>query len=153
MDCDPPILDEAPSTAAPDQMNIGAGPTAGDCDLGVASVGNSVLCEGGGTGDGDVWVEGVASDVTLWGAADDAEPWGEKPLIKQDLWPVLHRVVAPAHVAHVGFGPLCLQLTKAFALPNPELLESLMRVVRLRYPDWSEREVAQLLYGRYAAAR
>ena len=84
MECDPPILDEAPSTA-PDQFNIGAGPAAGGSDLGVASVGNSVWCEGGGTGDGEVWGEGVAGDVTLWGAAGDAEPWGGKPLIKQDL--------------------------------------------------------------------
>ena len=152
MECDPPILDESLSTA-PHQLNIGAGPAAGGGGLGAASVGNSVLCEEGGTGDGEVWGEGVAGDVTLWGAAGDAEPWRGKPFIKQDLWHALHGVIAPAHVAHDGFGPLCLQLSKAFDLPNPELLEALMRVVRLRHPDWSELEVAQSLYGRYAAAR
>ena len=67
MECGPPILDEAPSTA-PDQLNIGAGPAAGGGDLGVPSGGNSVLCEGGGTEDREVWGEGVAGDVTLWGA-------------------------------------------------------------------------------------
>ena len=86
-------------------------------------------------------------------AAGDAEPWGGKPLIKQDLWHALHREIALTHVVHGGFGPLCLQLSKAFALLNPELLEALMRAVRLRHPNWSEREVAQPLYGRYAAAR
>ena len=95
---------------------------------------NSVLCEEGGTGDGEVWEEGVAGDVILWGAAGDAELWGGKLLIKQDLWHALHRVIAPTHIAHGGFGPLCLQLSKGFALPNPELLEELMRVVRLRHP-------------------
>ena len=99
----------------------------------------------GELGTGKSWLH-----VALWGAAGDAEPWGGKPLIMQDLWHALHRVIAPAHVAHGGFGLLCLQLSKAFALPNPELLEALMRVVGLRQPDWSEREVAQSLYGRYA---
>ena len=44
-------MDKAPSTA-PDHLNIEAGPAAGDGDLGVASVGNIVLYEGGGTGTG-----------------------------------------------------------------------------------------------------
>ncbi|CAM9601324.1 unnamed protein product, partial [Hapterophycus canaliculatus] len=73
--------------------------------------------------------------------------------IQEDLWHVLDRLIGPAYNVHGGFGPLCFSLSKAFSIPNPELLAALTAVIGKRHPSWTEDEVKRSLYGRYASAR
>lgn len=76
-----------------------------------------------------------------------------RPRVQMDLWHVLHRLVEPAHVANGGYGPWCYSLSKAFSIPNPELLSELKAVVKKRHLTWSDKDVGRSLYGQYASAR
>ena len=75
------------------------------------------------------------------------------PRVQQDLWHILDRIISPAHVANGGYGPWCLNLSKAFAIPNPEYLAALKAVIQKRHPAWTDGQVECSLYGRYASAR
>ena len=90
----------------------------------------------------------MACDNDLWEGVSDGEiHWG-KPLIKLDPWHVERRLIQPAHVTNGAYGPWCIHVNKAFAVQHPELLEGLQMVARKRHPGWSERKVAQSLYGK-----
>eukprot|EP00904_Undaria_pinnatifida_P007445 jgi/Undpi1/3830/HiC_scaffold_16.g07199.m1 len=69
--------------------------------------------------------------------------------------PVAHldRIISLEHVANGGYGPWCLNLSKAFAIPNPEYLAALKVVIQKRHPAWTNGQVERSLYGRYASAR
>lgn len=95
---------------------------------------------------GDVGPGEIPSNKSVGGKSASAPA----PEVKLDLWHAENRLIEQARRTHGAYRPFCANLRDALAIPDPEALGRVEKVLESRHPTWNSREIKAFMSKHYS---